>query len=96
MSDSAAYTLSAAALLRDFEATADRMRGDLRAAGWREGSRVSPERWTSPDRRRSLGLAAAWELAHRDALREATDTPRALRIEREGYDQRADDHAGEG
>lgn len=70
-----AYTLAPTEILRDFDQTAERMRGDLRASGWRESTRISPERWSSPDRRRTLPLAAAWELARRDAAREAATAP---------------------
>jgi len=92
MSD-AAYTLSPRELHRDFEATADRMRGDLRSAGWRELPRTSPERWCSPDRKRTLNLVSAWECARRDATREEEPpvTPRRLELDRSpDFDQRVE------
>ncbi len=89
----AAYILSPAATVVDFEATAERMRGDLRLAQWRELPQTSPERWCSPDRKRTLALVAAWECARRDAAREASPpiplTPRRLELDRSpDFDQR--------
>lgn len=48
-----------------FDLAADRMSDALRACDWTE---ADDGRWTSPDRKLSLTLAAAWERARRDAV----------------------------
>jgi len=90
---SATYAITPAATVADFELTAERMRGDLRLAGWRELPRTSPERWCSPDRKRTLNLISAWECARRDATREEEPpvTPRRLELDRSpDFDQRVE------
>lgn len=97
-----ACSLAPSATVVDFEATAERMRGDLRLVQWRELPQTSPERWCSPDRKRTLSLVSAWECARRDAAREEEPplTPRVLELDRSpDFDQRTendDQHAGEG
>jgi hypothetical protein len=57
------------ALVKRLDQTADAMREDLAAAGWAETEDLS-DRWRSPDRKRSLPLAAAWELLRTDTIRD--------------------------
>lgn len=49
-----------------FDADSDRMADTLRSLLWTECERT--QRWTSPDGRLSLRLAAAWERARMDAV----------------------------
>lgn len=59
------YALVPATRLADFDASAERLRGDLRACGWTR-SPSAVERWVSRDMKHTLTLAAAWELARKD------------------------------